>query len=104
MNCYHCVKDIPEAFQAPILLLVELGIPTGYGNAGSNPKNLVVDLSHDMLRTLVCNYRAVAYDRALLAVEKAPLPLPWKRDMQSQRSTFRSGLEKPKKTPGNGLS
>ena len=51
MNCYHCVKDIPEAFQAPILLLVEMGIPTGYGNAGSNPKNLVVDLSHDMLRT-----------------------------------------------------
>lgn len=76
MTRYHCVNDIPEAFREPILLLVELGILTGYGNAGNDPQNLVVDLSHDMVRMFVCNYRAGAYDGALLAAGKEPAILP----------------------------
>lgn len=73
---YHAVKEIPDAFRPIILELIEIGVLNGYGSEEGDPNNLVVDLSHDMVRMFVCNHRAGAYDRALLAAGKAPAKSP----------------------------
>lgn len=73
---YHAVKEIPDAFRPIILELIEIGVLNGYGSEEGDPNNLVVDLSHDMVRMFVCNHRAGTYDRALLAAGKAPAVSP----------------------------
>ncbi len=65
---YAKLKDIPEGvFRNTINDLMTAGVIQGDGSdkAGNND---VIDLSHDMVRVFVMNYRAGVYDKALAAV------------------------------------
>lgn len=64
---YRRMGDIPEVFREIIRQLMEIGVISGYGSAETDPENVTLDLSHDMVRMLVFGYRGGAYDRALLA-------------------------------------
>lgn len=73
---YRRIEDIPKAFQSTVRLLTEAGVITGYGGAGTVKEDMILDLSHDMVRMLVFGYRGGAFDRALLAAGKsAAVPL-----------------------------
>lgn len=64
---YQHIGEIPEAFRETIRQLMEIGVISGYGSAETDPENVTLDLSHDMVRMLVFGCRGGAYDRALLA-------------------------------------
>lgn len=73
---YQRIGEIPEAFQATIRQLMEIGVISGYGNRETAPENVTLDISHDMVRMLVFCCRGGAFDRALLAAGKpAVIPL-----------------------------
>lgn len=65
---YRHLGEIPKAFREPIRQLMEIGVISGYGSAET--EDLILDISHDMVRMLVFGYRGGAYDRALLAAGK----------------------------------
>ena len=64
---YKYLADIPAAFRPTIALLMDAGVIKGDGSDPTGNGD-VIDLSHDMVRTFVINYRGGAYDRRLLAV------------------------------------
>ena len=70
---YQRVTDIPESwnFRAIIDNLMTAGI---IGGDGSDPEgnNDIIDLSHDMVRMLIFEYRAGVYDAALEAAGLDP--------------------------------
>lgn len=63
---YKYLDDIENPYYKPIVeTLMKAGIVGGYGidETGKN----VIDLSEDMVRTMVFNYRGGAYDKKLIA-------------------------------------
>ena len=69
---YKYLKDIPEKFRPIIEKLMDAGIIQGDGSDPTGNGD-VIDLSHDMVRTLVFNYRGGAFDRKLMAVGLEPV-------------------------------
>ena len=68
---YKYLKDVPEKFRPTIEKLMDAGIIQGDGSDPTGNGD-VIDLSHDMVRTLVFNYRGGAFDRKLMAVGLEP--------------------------------
>ena len=70
---YKYLKDIPTAsnFRNIINMLMDAKILNG---DGSDPvgNNDIIDLSHDMVRVFVINYRAGCYDDAIIASGRDP--------------------------------
>lgn len=69
---YKYLKDIPDKFRPTIEKLMDAGIIQGDGSDPTGNGD-VIDLSHDMVRTLVFNYRGGAFDRKLMAVGLEPV-------------------------------
>lgn len=74
---YERLRDIPDNWdregnpRATIEKLMNAGILNGDGSdAGGNDD--IIDLSHDMVRTLILEYRGGAFDRALIAAGFEP--------------------------------
>lgn len=66
MARYKQLKDIPEWAKPTIEKLMNAGILCGDGSDPDGNED-IIDLSHDMMRVLILNYRGGCFDRQLIA-------------------------------------
>lgn len=74
---YKKLKDIPDTWdkegnpRATIEKLMDAGILNGDGSDRTGHDD-IIDISHDMMRVMLLEYRGGAYDRALIAMGMEP--------------------------------